>query len=87
MTDLKELKKQSHHLKPFTSIGKQGITTALIVQLQRHLKANSFSKLKVLQSYLDETEKDIKDVAWELSKQTKSTVVDVRGKTISLYKR
>ncbi|MFP4118978.1 MAG: YhbY family RNA-binding protein [Candidatus Woesearchaeota archaeon] len=83
----KQLKVQSRELKPFTNVGKSGVSENTIMQLERHLKAHKLSKIRVLPTYLDETGKDIKEVAEELSVKTRSKVVDVRGQTISFYRR
>ncbi|MGM5481194.1 MAG: YhbY family RNA-binding protein [Nanobdellota archaeon] len=83
----KKLKAESQELKPFTNVGKTGVTENTIMQLNNHLKAHKLSKLRVLPTYLDETGRDIKDVAEELSTKTRSKVIDIRGQTISFYKR
>ncbi|MFW5865756.1 MAG: YhbY family RNA-binding protein [Nanoarchaeota archaeon] len=87
MTGNKTLKQRSHAIDVFTNVGKKGITENTFLQLERHLKAHKLSKIRILPTYLEETGRDIKEVAEELSKNTKSELVDIRGQTITLYKR
>ncbi|MFW6378581.1 MAG: YhbY family RNA-binding protein [Nanoarchaeota archaeon] len=87
MTGNKTLKQRSHAIDAFTNVGKNGITENTVLQLERHLKAHKLSKIRILPTYLEETGRDIKEVAEELSKNTKSELVDIRGQTITFYKR
>lgn len=84
---IKELKSKATAIKNFTSLGKNGITDNLIIQIKNYLKANKLCKIKVLRSFLDESGMDKKVVAEELAQKTGSELVQLVGLNVVLYKR
>jgi RNA-binding protein len=82
----KELKSQSKSLKPFISIGKNGISETTIQQIIIHLKANRLGKCKILRTFLEEQGLDKKDVANDLAQKTTSQIIDMVGFTVTFYK-
>ena len=48
-------------------IGKNGITTALVTEIKKHLKANKSVRIKLLKSFIKD--KDRKQVALDLDKK------------------
>lgn len=81
---LYQLKSDANKISPILNIGKNGITDTLIEELKKQIKANRLVKVKVLKSA--EEGKDLKTIADELAEATKSTLIDVRGRTVVLYR-
>jgi len=70
--------------KPTIWIGKEGTSSQILNEISRQLEKREMVKVKVLKSALNEekTEK----IASKVAQQTESTLIDVRGHTIILYK-
>jgi RNA-binding protein len=81
---LYQLKAQANQISPILNIGKNGITDALIEELNKQIKANRLVKVRVLKSA--EEGKDIKTIADEIAEATKSTLIEVKGRTVVLYR-
>jgi RNA-binding protein len=81
---LYKLKSEANQISPILNIGKNGITDTVIEELNKQIKANRLVKVKVLKSA--EEGKDIKTIAEEIAGATKSTLIEVRGRTVVLYK-
>jgi RNA-binding protein len=82
---MKELKSRSVEKKPTVWIGKSGVTDALLGQIRRQLDANEIVKVKVHKTSLEETE--VAQLADKIAEGTTSDIVDVRGRTFTIYKR
>lgn len=78
----KYLKSLSHDMKPSIMIGKNGLTPALILQVQKALEAHELIKVKIL----DSPDLVIKEVATQISSQCEAHVLKVIGSTFVLYK-
>lgn len=76
------LRSQAHHLTPIFQVGKGCVNENMIKQISEALEARELIKVSVLQN----CEMDKDEVATELSKGTKSELVQVIGNTIVLYK-
>jgi len=81
---LYQLKSDASKISPILNIGKNGVTETLIEELNKQIKANRLVKVKVLKSA--EEGKDLKTIAEELAEATRSTLIDVRGRTVVLYR-
>lgn len=81
---LYRLKAEANQLSPILNIGKNGITDPLVEELNKQIKANRLVKVRVLKSA--EEGKDLKAVAEEIAAATRSTVIEVRGRTVVLYR-
>jgi RNA-binding protein len=79
-----QLKSEAHQISPILNIGKNGVTDALIEELNKQIKANRLVKVRVLKSA--EEEKDLKAIAEEIAEATRSTLIEVRGRTVVLYR-
>jgi RNA-binding protein len=55
---IRSLKKSAHNLKPVVQIGKKGITSALIQEINQALEAHELIKIQVLQSQKPNLESD-----------------------------
>ncbi|MDQ1251912.1 MAG: RNA-binding protein [Euryarchaeota archaeon] len=81
---LYQLKSEAHQISPILNIGKNGVTDALIEELNKQIKANRLVKVRILKSA--EEEKDLKAIAEEIAEATRSTLIEVRGRTVVLYR-
>ena len=78
------LRSQAHHLKPIIQIGGQGVTVALVGATDDALDAHELIKVKLGDV---ENRDEIRQTAEKLSKETGSSVVQVIGKTIVLFRQ
>ena len=77
-----ELRAEAHHLDPTVHVGHQGLTPALIGSLDDALRTRELVKVK-----LGSTEElKPKDVANSLALATNSAVVQVIGRTATLFR-
>jgi RNA-binding protein len=81
---LYRLKAEANQLSPILNIGKNGVTDTLIEELNKQIKANRLVKVRVLKSA--EEGKDLKAISEEIATATRSTLVEVRGRTVVLYR-
>ena len=81
---LYQLKSEANQISPILNIGKNGVTDTLIEELNKQIKANRLVKVKVLKSA--EEGKEVKAIAEEIADATKSTLIEVRGRTVVLYR-
>ncbi|KKH46377.1 RNA-binding protein [Methanosarcina sp. 1.H.T.1A.1] len=81
---LYQLKSDASKISPILNIGKNGVTETLIEELNNKLKVNRLVKVRVLKSA--EEGKDLKTIAAEIAAATRSTLIDVRGRTVVLYR-
>ena len=81
---LYQLKSEANQLNPILNIGKNGVTDTLIEELNKQIKANRLVKVRVLRSA--EEEKNVKEIAEEIASATRSTLIEVRGRTVVLYR-
>ena len=81
---LKKIFKRSGAIKPKIWMGKDGVTSMFIEQLNRQLKMDKLVKVKVQKNYLKFD--DVEKMAHKVANDTDSCLVDVRGRTFSLHK-
>jgi RNA-binding protein len=81
---LYRLRAEANQLSPILNIGKNGITDTLVEELNKQIKANRLVKVRVLKSA--EEGKDLKAIAEEIAAATRSTLIEVRGRTVVLYR-
>lgn len=81
---LYRLKAQANQLSPILNIGKNGITDTLIEELNKQIKANRLVKVRILKSA--EEGKDLNAIAEEIAAATRSTLIEIRGRTVVLYR-
>lgn len=78
-----ELRAEAHHLDPLVHIGQQGLTPAVITSLDDALRTRELVKVKL--GYKDEQIKP-KEVAESLALATNSALVQVIGRTATLFR-
>ena len=75
---------RSGAIKPKIWIGKDGITSSLIELVSRQLKIDKLVKIKVQRNLSKDTK--IEEMALLIAGDTNSNIVDIRGRTFTLYK-
>jgi RNA-binding protein len=80
-----ELKRRSTEKETTVWIGKGGITSALLGQIERQLKTNEMVKVKVHKTSPENT--GVSAIAGKIAEATTSEIVDVRGRTFTVYKQ
>ena len=81
---LYKLKSEANQIDPILKIGKNGITETFIEELNKQIKAKKLVKVRVLKSA--EEGKNLKAIAEEIAYSTRSTLIDVRGRIVVLYR-
>ena len=81
---LYRLKSEANQISPILNIGKNGVTETLIEELNKQMKVNRLVKVRILKSA--EEGKDVKVIAEEIANATRSTLIEVRGRTVVLYR-
>ncbi|MBH0158534.1 MULTISPECIES: ribosome assembly RNA-binding protein YhbY [Fictibacillus] len=76
------LRSKAHHIQPIFQVGKGGVNSNLVKQVDEALEARELIKVSVLQNCEDDKD----TVASQLSSGSKSQLVQVIGSTIVLYK-
>ncbi|MDM5315807.1 ribosome assembly RNA-binding protein YhbY [Fictibacillus sp. b24] len=76
------LRSKAHHIQPIFQVGKGGVNSNLVKQVEEALEARELIKVSVLQN----CDEDKDTVASELSSGSKAQLVQVIGSTIVLYK-
>jgi RNA-binding protein len=84
-SQLSLLKKESANLDPLLSVGKNGITESLIDEIKKQLKTKKLVKIRIHKNS-GETD-DMKETALELCEKCNATLIDIRGRTVTIYKQ
>jgi RNA-binding protein len=77
------LRAEAHHLDPVVHIGQHGITDAVTQSLDDALRAKQLVKIQVGKN----ADVSVKDVAPMLAQRLKAEVIQVIGRTATLYRR
>jgi len=70
--------------KPTVWIGKEGATPQIMNEIGRQLDKRKMVKAKILRTALQNEE--ARDIASRIASQTESSLIEVRGHTLILYK-
>ena len=76
-----KLKKQAHTLKPLIQIGKKGLTQEQITTISNDLKHHQLIKIK-----FNDHKPQKKEISQKIAEETESTIIDIIGNTLILYK-
>ena len=77
-----ELRAEAHHLDPTVHVGQHGISDSLISSLEDALRTHELVKIKLGKT----SDTKPKDVAGQLASATGSEVIQVIGRTATLYR-
>ncbi len=84
-TKLKEMRQESKNMTPNMIIGKNGFTDNVIIKIKQDLAKHKMVKLKILQSYI--SDKDKNEVFDDIAEKTNAKVVDKIGFTLTLTRK
>ena len=82
---MNELRRRAAEREPTVWVGKNGVTKALLNQISSQLEANEMVKVKVHRTSLED--KETVELAGKIADETASKIVDVRGRTFTIYKQ
>ena len=77
------LRSVSNDMKDSVHIGKEGLTSNILGQIDEFLEANEIIKIKLQQNCSE----DIKEIASDISRLTGSDTVAVIGRKIIMYRK
>ena len=80
--DRAQLRAEAHHLAPAVHMGAQGITEALLKSLDETLRARELVKVKIGKG----AELGAREAANDLAERTGAEVVQVIGRTFTLFR-
>lgn len=78
------VKRRLGEAQPTVWIGKSGVSTRMLKEIEKQLDKNKMVKVKVLKSAL--AQDDTRQIALGIAQQTESSLVEVRGHTFMLYR-
>jgi len=81
----RRIKRELSVEKPTIWVGKEGATSRIVNEISRQLEKREIVKVRILKSALKD--EGAKNVASKIAQQTSSTLIEVRGCTLLLYKR
>ena len=77
-----DLRAEAHHLSPTVHVGHQGVTEALVQSLDDALRTHELVKIALNRS----ADVNPKEMAGELAERVGADVVQVIGKTVTLFR-
>ncbi len=77
-----ELRAEAHHLQPSVHVGHHGLSPALVQSLDDALRTRELVKVQLART----VELKPKEVAGELARAAEAEVVQVIGRTVTLYR-
>jgi RNA-binding protein len=80
--DRASLRAEAHHLAPAVHVGGQGLTEAVVQTLDDTLRTRELVKVKLGKG----SDLKAKEVAGQLAERTGSEVIQVIGRTVTLYR-
>lgn len=80
----RRIKSELNTEKPTVWIGKDGASQQILNEISRQLEKREMIKIRILQTALGEEE--TRNTASKIAEKTGSTLIDVRGHTMILYK-
>lgn len=79
---VRQLRSMANNLKPYVTIGKEGVTESVLKQIDEDLEAHELIKVSVL----CETGKEAAHAGYEIADETGAELVQVIGKRVVLYR-
>jgi RNA-binding protein len=80
----RRIKSELNTEKPTIWIGKDGASQQILNEISRQLEKREMAKIKILETALEGEE--TKNIVAKIAEKTGSTLIDVKGHTIILYK-
>ncbi|CAN5349695.1 ribosome assembly RNA-binding protein YhbY [soil metagenome] len=80
--DRATLRAEAHHLSPTVHVGAQGLTDTLVGSLEDALRTRELVKVKIGKG----SDVAAREAAGALAERTRSEVIQVIGRTLTLYR-
>jgi RNA-binding protein len=80
----RRIKSELNTEKPTIWIGKDGASQQILNEISKQLEKREMAKIKILKTALEGEE--TKNIVAKIAEKTGSTLIDVKGHTIILYK-
>jgi RNA-binding protein len=77
------LRALAHDKKPVVQLGKEGLTPSVIGAIDAGLETHELIKVKAVSGFDD----DLEEVGQRIEQETRSTLCNVVGRTLLLYRR
>lgn len=77
-----ELRAEAHHLEPTVHVGHHGLTDAVVQSLEDALHTHELVKVQLGKT----TEGRAKDLAWPIAERVRAEVVQVIGRTFTIWR-
>jgi RNA-binding protein len=77
------LRSKAHHLKPVVMLGSAGLTEGVMNEIENAVEHHELIKIKINTGDRDE----LKETAEQISKKTKSELVQIIGHTAIIYRK
>jgi RNA-binding protein len=82
--DIRELKGKIHHLKPTVIIGNNGLTSAVIQEIDQALNDHELIKIRV---HVKDSKEKLTKITQEICTKTDATVIQTIGHIIAVYRK
>ena len=82
--DIRELKGKIHHLKPIVIIGNNGLTPAVIQEIDRALNDHELIKIRV---HVKDSKEELAKTTQEICAKTNATLIQTIGHIASVYRK
>jgi len=79
----RQLRAMANGLKPLFQVGKDGVSYNLFNTVNDSLEAHELVKISLLKTCTQ----DVREVAFDISSNTNSEIVQIIGRTVILYRR
>jgi len=82
--DIRELKGKIHHLKPIVIIGNNGLTPAVIQEIDRALNDHELIKIRV---HIKDSKEELAKITQEICTKTNATAIQTIGHIVAVYRK
>ena len=82
--DIRELRSKLHHLKPVIIIGNNGLTDAVIQEINRALNDHELIKIR---TQIKDRKKELTQVIQEICTKTDAALIQVIGHIVAIYRK
>lgn len=82
--DIRELRSKIHHLKPVVIVGSNGLTPAVIQEIDRALNDHELIKIRV---HIEDNKEELAKITHEICTKTNATMVQIIGHIVAIYRK
>lgn len=82
--DIRELRSKVHHLKPIVIIGNNGLTDAVIQEIDHALNDHELIKIRV---HIKDNKEELAKITSEICTKTQATLIQTIGHIVAIYRK